>query len=285
MKPEKVILLSCSICAFFFVSLGLSYWLGYANGSKSKSRVEGLAPLEALANNRGSQPAPAAQPARRGQPAQPAQRTDPLANIAKGPFTFPTRASAAGPELIDLTKWYNATLTGTWHGTDAGNDFKSLPSGLQTFDDTKFDVRGFIQVRGPFNGKELYPTQVKDIHIGLLCKQLHFLHNACGGGNHPAKGAKIGSYVIHYANGLNLPVPLLYGEALNDWWSTPTNKMSAAVVAWTGSNQVTAKNNAKIHIVKFTWENPQPDVEITTLDIVSDEKESAPFLIAITAEQ
>ena len=45
--------------------------------------------------------------------------------------------------------------------------------------------------------------------------------------------------------------------------------------AWTATHR---------RMYKSTWENPDPGIEITTVDFVSLGTECAPFLIAITAE-
>jgi hypothetical protein len=38
------------------------------------------------------------------------------------------------------------------------------------------------------------------------------------------------------------------------------------------------------HLLKYTWENPRPEVEITTIDMVSDLIEAGPFLVAVTVD-
>jgi hypothetical protein len=39
-----------------------------------------------------------------------------------------------------------------------------------------------------------------------------------------------------------------------------------------------------IHLIRYTWDNPLPDEEITTIDFLSDVVEAAPQLMAITIE-
>jgi hypothetical protein len=122
----------------------------------------------------------------------------------------------------------------------------------------------------------------------LRCEKLHFLHNSCGSGKFPPQGGKIGEYVIHYANGEKLSVPIRYGENIANWWGT-ADKMprpAEAVVVWEGENQASSnmKPPRRVLITKYTWQNPKPDVVIATLDIVGDDRQVAPFLIAITAE-
>jgi hypothetical protein len=70
---------------------------------------------------------------------------------------------------------------------------------------------------------------------------------------------------------------------VSDWWTitpAPTN----ATVAWTGRNQSATAYGRTLRLFKMTWENPEPEREIRALDFRSEGAESAPFLIAITAE-
>jgi len=39
-----------------------------------------------------------------------------------------------------------------------------------------------------------------------------------------------------------------------------------------------------IQLFKTTWHNPRPATEITSVDFISEMKNGAPFLIAITAD-
>lgn len=69
------------------------------------------------------------------------------------------------------------------------------------------------------------------------------------------------------------------------WAHIAENQEEAAIVAWT-VRQVCWKNFARYGILlyRLTWENPHPDKEIATLDLVSEMKNSAVFVIAITVE-
>lgn len=66
-----------------------------------------------------------------------------------------------------------------------------------------------------------------------------------------------------------------------------------ARVAWEGTNpaatddqkdrsgEVTGK---ELRLYVSAWKNPRPDIEVTSLDLVSRETDSAPFFLAITVE-
>jgi hypothetical protein len=72
----------------------------------------------------------------------------------------------------------------------------------------------------------------------------------------------------------------LYGaDVRTRWISSDPTETKNATVAWTG--QIVS---GRIRLYKRTWENPQPDAVIESLDFVSRMTDVDLFLIAITAE-
>src|SRR5262249_20073735 len=90
------------------------------------------------------------------------------------PAEFPSRAPGVSPRLIDLTAFYNATLTDSWQGFQ-GNNLAELPAGVQELDGVSFDIRGVIQVRGTEIAAE-FPRAVTNITLKQKCRRVHFLH-------------------------------------------------------------------------------------------------------------
>ncbi len=96
-------------------------------------------------------------------------------------------------------------------------------------------------------------------------------------------GLKIGEYVMHYENGETRTANLIYGENELDWWAHPTDPpLIKAEEVWFGGNTATRSRGMKIHLIKFTWNNPQPGVKISAIDFVSTLTASSPMLVAIT---
>lgn len=197
------------------------------------------------------------------------------------------RPPKASPQQIDLTRHYNALLTENWFDsyTTLENSLASLPTGLQEFAGVLFDVRGIMQLRG----KSLatapeFPSRISGILIARSCQKLHFLM-AAGRAFVGDRGQTVGQYVMHYANGGGMSVPLRVGEEIGDWWDTPGTTCGAdrAEIVWTGSNEAAGKKVSTVRLYKWTWNNPYPDEELRSLDL-SATAEFAPFLIAITAE-
>ncbi len=194
------------------------------------------------------------------------------------------RSPKAGPNLVDLSDYYDTSLDDDWF-QHPGHDLQDVPRGVQVLGGTPFDVRGLIQLAG---SKSLdvtgvvFPEAVKGIKVNRKGQRIHFLQ-ACGWS--APQGFKLGEYVIHYADGQTKSAPILYQENTMDWWTRPQDRPpTAAKEVWRGSNPSTRSMGYATHLIKYTWENPLPNVEITTIDFVSDIISAAPNLVAITVE-
>ena len=201
---------------------------------------------------------------------------------------IPPRDPKASADLIDLASAYNALLTESWHAGGRLNDLSELPCGLQTFGGVQFDVRGLIQVGAIARNGESFPAEVTQIAIRRSCWRLHFLHAAIFAAA-AADGTQIGAYLVHYANGSQVEVPIVMGESLADWFTQPEEKGKAFSIAWTGSNAESRRQGLTVRLFKSTWENPTPKEEISSIDLISiptgqPPLRPAPFLVAITAE-
>ena len=70
-----------------------------------------------------------------------------------------------------------------------------------------------------------------------------------------------------------------------DWWVRPGGEqLTEAEVVWRGSNPATDSMGLTTQLIKYSWENPLPEVKISTIDFVSDLIEAGPFLVAMTVE-
>jgi hypothetical protein len=195
-------------------------------------------------------------------------------------FHIPPRAAGTSPRLLDLTAFYNASLTNMWASDGAGNDLASLPPGVQTLSGVDYDVRGSIHVRGG-DAALGYPDVVKGIHVGQKCLRLHFLG---GVASKPVNGQVVATNLIHYADGNEIEMPVIAGRDTANWWFLPGESAHELDVAWTGSNAWVSGSSYRIRLLHFAWSNPHPDAPIKTLDFISALGGAAPFLVAITAE-
>jgi hypothetical protein len=207
---------------------------------------------------------------------------------AKPTQAIPARDPQAAANLIDLSAFYNAALTETWHNTGnttAQNHLGALPRGIQEFGGVKFDVRGLIQLSGRDALSQLvvrFPKEVKNIKVDRLGQSIHFLHAA---GWMSPDGTTIGNYVVHYANGETREIPIVYGRDVRDWWTQNNEPAKAELnTVWTGKNSMNPQTSPPQRLFKTTWKNPLPNVKIDSIDYRSTMTATAPFLVAITVE-
>jgi hypothetical protein len=192
---------------------------------------------------------------------------------------FPDRDPNAKPNEIDLSQHYNFVLHKNWHDV-RGNDLAELPTGLQPFAGTEFDVRGVIQVA---IRSEVHPPKVTGIPVGQACQRIHFLHAAIGAAD-TRKGKVIGRYLIYYANGETKEVPLIAKVNIGDWWAPVPDDELEVPVAWTGQNAKSRPKEKQVRLLKYTWENPMPQEQIMTIDMLAEYSGPSPFLVALTVE-
>jgi hypothetical protein len=221
-------------------------------------------------------------------------------------LSCPPRDLHLGTAQLDLTDHYTGLLTCLFHPTQ--DDFvfddtlERLPSGTTTFSNVLFDVRGVIVLRKQEPHWDFlrrcwdrYPQAVEGIRVARPCRRVHVLHGATdgllGGGSarglNLVDGMRLGCYRLHYADGRQHELPIVYGQDLRNWWTDrrlPEPAATSAHLAWTGANCVSEFYGATLRLYLRTYDNPQPDLAVSHLDFVSDLTIAAPFLIAVTVE-
>jgi hypothetical protein len=92
--------------------------------------------------------------------------------------------------------------------------------------------------------------------------------------------------VVHYADKTTEKIEVAYGKDLRDWWTyKDTEKVTRGKVAWEGDNELAKKNDAKIRLYLYTWENPKPEKKVTSIDLVAaDDTPCSLFCVAMTLE-
>jgi hypothetical protein len=194
---------------------------------------------------------------------------------------IPDRPANAGPIQLDLSAFYNAPLTRSWHSSLTNNDLSLLPQGLRTFQHQLFDVRGVVQLAGAAEPylRRLYPDAVLDLPVNQSAHRIHFLHAT---GWTVADGIQIASYLIRYADESQRLVPVVYGYDVRNWWpqpNEPPHDRTGLRLAWQSPGTNTSRR-----LYLTSWINPQPEVPVSSIDYRSTLSDAAPFLIAITLE-
>jgi tetratricopeptide (TPR) repeat protein len=216
-------------------------------------------------------------------------------------FKAPPRDPSLSPKLLDLSTHYNASLyDGRGWNRISGNveaSLKTLPESFEARGELRFDLRGLIQLNSGLHppdciwpemrGKDMatgsqrpYPDALTGIKVGTRAASLHFVVSAiyCRLALTPA-GTEVARFVVHYADGGQEVVPLLYAVDLVEWWFVREEfqLLDPSRVIWkipAGDRQLDLKS----------WKNPRPDQTIESIDFVSAKKPCCPFLVAITAE-
>ena len=192
-------------------------------------------------------------------------------------------------QAIDLRHWCNVGLTDAMANdkrggsTDRGEwDLRTLPVGEQrlrgcpftVIDEKSNDGRAAIVLCG--TEKPHLPRSAVDIRVGLRVRALYFLQACAWSLDQPAPIAK---YVVRYADGRLVQVPVVYGVHVADWYQGP-RQLPDAEVAWTGKSG--PRRDATLYWMR--WDNPRPEKDIATIDFVTADSRCVPALLAITAE-
>jgi hypothetical protein len=203
------------------------------------------------------------------------------------------RESNLSTNLIDLSAHYNALLDVPWRlvliEADYDQDLSKLPTGTGTFSNVTFDVRGLVRLNAaerliPYEGPlNQFTNAALDIPIHAVFRRFHLLHGAEG---IVPDGTVIARYVLRYADGVEREIPVQFGRDVRDWREADAGKQSAddrGIIAWRGTAGP-AKQGNPLRIYLTAFDNPRPDVEVKTIDLISNLTACAPFLIALTLE-
>src|ERR1043166_2022590 len=189
---------------------------------------------------------------------------------------IPLRPSQSRRELIDLSAFYNSNLSLHVPRYDE-SALAEFSSALQRRTSVEFDIRGSVGVHGrgaEMEGLGIGPQSIIGIPIRQRATRLHLIQYAVW----DERAGRIGSYVFHFANGQTEELPIVSGENIRGF-ATAGALPHAEVLSFRATPQ-----SKPLYFFKVTWENPHPDIELTTFDLVSAMTKSAPRLLAITAE-
>ncbi len=140
-----------------------------------------------------------------------------------------------------------------------------------------FDIRGIIQLCGGAPDSELFPERVP-IPVGQAFHRLHALHGTTWS---ERQGREIGTFVLHYANGQSAELPIVFEDHLLGL-GDPNPKCAKGQMVWpTASVKIAADDP---HLYQTTFLNPQPELNVVSMDYVSKATQCGPFLVALTVE-
>lgn len=193
---------------------------------------------------------------------------------------IPAREPKTPPALIDLTGFYNGSLNG-WLEWNLENNLSELPAGPNTIGNSRFDVRGVVQLGSRHFAMLHRPVAVSNLQVRLKCDHLVFLHGTV---NSESSGTAIGEYVVHYEDSSQSRFPIVFGQDVLAWLPDPAaRKVETLQPVWIASKSgPTSARTPRLFLSR--WINPHPHLEIRHLDFVSAKTQSSPFLVAVSAE-
>jgi beta-lactamase regulating signal transducer with metallopeptidase domain len=184
--------------------------------------------------------------------------------------------------FIDLQPWANQKLDEDFHsGQYAGNNLTSLGTGRQMLEGVPFVIGKSLLQLGSRIDK---PDQIQGIKVGRKLNKLHILHAT---GYSMDDDSQIAEYTVNYEDGTSVTIPVVYGKDVLDWWKYSfSGEPTRGKVVWNGENEPAKKEfDATIRLYMTTWENPKPDLRITSIDYsATKDIQCVPFCVAMTAE-
>ncbi|MBS1370132.1 MAG: hypothetical protein HPZ91_09280 [Lentisphaeria bacterium] len=203
---------------------------------------------------------------------------------SSGPQAF--RVTPATLRFIDLRKAVNRAFEDRFAGdsrggwTDQGdNSLHGVPWGVQNCNGVLFDFirpdqneeRGCIVLAS--RNSSGVPAEVRGLEVDLQAEALYFLHAGAW-----LEGNEEGfRYIIHYADGSALELPIRANIETGDWFHV-LDKIS-------GMECVPGfVNSEKKGLFVWKWRNPSPEKTIASIDIISAGNSMVPIIAGITAE-
>ncbi|MHC1764642.1 MAG: WD40 repeat domain-containing serine/threonine protein kinase [Verrucomicrobiia bacterium] len=204
-------------------------------------------------------------------------------------FPIPPRSPDATWQQLDLSPAYNVALNESWEAIDNAyeldHNLAALGSGLKTLNGVTFDARGIVQLRRNAPDCEQFPDRVV-IPVSQRFQRLHALH---GTRWIVAEEKPVAAFVLHYTDGTERELPILYGQHLRvEDVNAPLQfafgpACSRAVVAWTGP-PAPEQGGWQPRLYLAAFENPSPERAVEEIEYVSRLTQTAPFLVGLTVE-
>ena len=210
------------------------------------------------------------------KPAQP--KADP---IAAGKELVATHQAAP----LDLTTNYTTPVS-YFDQITQFPAWKTVPRGFQVFAGVPLDIEGMICLWGEGNTTQLhivFPEARLGIPLNQKFETLYVYH---GSFFDSPDGTPVCLVVFRYADGSSVTNQMFYGEDIIDWVANrsgpvigPTGEHSK--LAWVGGSFSTTQAEP-LRLCLTAIENPQPAVEVKTVDLYSCKSPTAPCIMAMT---
>ena len=186
---------------------------------------------------------------------------------------------------VDLTAYY-ATPASHFDLTNALPAWKSAPRGFQVFNQIPLQIGGAIYLWGEGNVAKLnvvFPERIPDIKLHRKFQTLYVYD--CAFFRSTPK-TPVCQLIFHYADDSSVTNQLLYGDDILDWIGNAGRVVNGpngtnSLLAWAGGH-FSPTNPQPVRFCMTAIENPQPDVEVTTIDLASCKSRTAAVIMAMT---
>jgi hypothetical protein len=200
---------------------------------------------------------------------------------------------AAGKELVATHQAVPLDLTPNYTTPIARFDqitqfpaWKTVPRGFQVFAGVPLDIEGMICLWGGANTTQLHIV-FPEARLGMaLNRKFETLYVYHGSFYQSPAGTPVCAVVFRYADGSSATNQMLYGDDIIDWMANsggpvigPTDGRSR--LAWVGGSFSTTKKQP-LRLCLTAIENPQPELEVKTVDLYSCKSRTAACIMAMT---
>ncbi|MFP4381093.1 MAG: glycoside hydrolase family 2 TIM barrel-domain containing protein [Candidatus Sumerlaeia bacterium] len=182
-------------------------------------------------------------------------------------------------------------------------DLNDMPRGAQNLANVDYFISDFFTSPVPSvfmlkgEGSSVDDVRITDIKVEKKADALFFLHTfnpsraldrwerdyqrAAERNRELPESPVLFKYLVHYADGKTADVNVVAGQDAGPWRAKELKSLPNAAIAWAGP----LPKDEQAIVYSMQWNNPRPDVEITSVDIVSSDegKWGAPAVLALTA--
>ena len=120
--------------------------------------------------------------------------------------------------------------------------------------------------------------------MGQKSKAIHFLMGAQGGNK--LGRIEVARFIVHFNNGDSSTLTIKHKDHIADWLQWLDNfRLTDEQRGWSGNTaNPWGPGVLACAISEVVWKNPNPELTISHIDLVSEVTDVAPFVVAITLE-
>ena len=164
--------------------------------------------------------------------------------------------------------------------------WKTVPRGFQTFAHVPLQIEGMICLWGAGNANQLkiiFPEEILGIEVKHKFETLYVYHGAFFTSPNKTPVCEI---VFRYEDGSSVTNQLLYGDDVLDWVANARGSIIGprgphSKLAWVGGS-FSPKKKQPLRLCLTAIANPQPSIEVTTIDLYSCKNKTAACIMAMT---